>query len=127
MRKTAITLGVVLLVSMMICTASLLTVQKSMDHIDDLRVKSYQQAASGDAKGAMETLVTIASHWEKALPLLEVLSSHDDMHDVSKAIIDAQICLEFGEMDDCCRTLRLMGETLEHIRNMEAMRMSNLY
>lgn len=47
----------------------------------------------------MECLTSFASRWQSATPLLEMLTSHDDLHEVAAQLVDAQVCLENGELD----------------------------
>ena len=38
--------------------------------------------------------------------------------------MDARVCLESGDFDDCYRALAQLGEALHHIREMEAVSLS---
>ena len=58
---------------------------------------------------------------------MEMLTSHDSLHEVYSELVDARVCLESGDYDDCYRALAQLGEALRHIREMEAVSLSNLY
>ena len=58
---------------------------------------------------------------------MEMLTSHDDLHEVYADVVDARVCLEQGDRDDCFRALAQLGEALHHIGEMEAVSLSNLY
>ncbi len=127
MRSTTIAMIIVVALSMALCTLSLLSVRRAVGEMDILRVRAGEQARAGDLIAAEESLVAIANRLQKARATLEILTSHDDLHEVMLQIADARVCLEFEEMSEFQRTLALMGETLSHIRDMEEPTLANLY
>ena len=58
---------------------------------------------------------------------LELLASHDALHEVQSSIAEAQICLECEDRDDFLRTMSQTAQGLAHLRDEEALRLSNLY
>ena len=72
-------------------------------------------------------MVEMAVLWRKKEPFLEVMTSHDAIHEVKLGIIEAQICLECGDHDDFLRTISIAGEGLEHMESVEMLSLSNLY
>lgn len=126
MRSTRIALIAVVALAILICLASAKYVRSTVESMDDHRVRALEMARAGDNAGAMEQLVQLAGRWEDATPILEVLASHEDLHEVSRELTDAQVCLENGDLDDCFRALMQLGEALKHIDELERLRLSNL-
>ncbi len=127
MRSTLIALIVVVALAVALCAVSPAQVRNVTEERDILRVQAAELARTGDNMGAMECLTSFASRWQSATPLLEMLTSHDDLHEVAAQLVDAQVCLENGDLDDCFRALAQLGEALRHIQDMEALTLSNLY
>ena len=127
MRSTLIALIVVVAVAISLCALSQAQVRVVTEEMDLLRVEAAELARAGDNMGAMECLTRFASRWQSVTPLLEMLTSHDDLHEVASELVDAQVCLENGDLDDCFRSLAQLGEALRHIQDMEALTLSNLY
>lgn len=127
MRSTLIALIVVVALAVALCALSQAQVRNVTEEMDILRVQAAELARTGDNMGAMECLTSFASCWQSATPLLEMLTSHNDLHEVAAQLVDAQVCLENGDLDDCFRALAQLGEALRHIQDMEALTLSNLY
>lgn len=81
----------------------------------------------GNVIAAREGLTALANLWAQRATLLEMLCAHDDLHEVKERIIQAQICISYTDMEDFYANVSLIGEALEHIRDGEALRLSNLY
>lgn len=127
MRRTLLLTACVLIVSLSICTASLLTLTQILDQARALRSEAILAVEEDNPTRAAEIMVELAELWKEKENLLEVLTSHDALHEVKTGIIEAQICLECGDHDDFLRTISLVGEGLEHISGVEAISVSNLY
>ena len=56
-----------------------------------------------------------------------MLCDHEDLHDVKREIIDAQASIEFGIEDDFYQAIYRFGEGIEHIADVESLRLANLY
>lgn len=127
MRSTRIALVVVVLLAVGLCTFSYISIHQVTDAVDALRIEVQTLVQEGDNTGAMEKLVEIANRWEESMPILEILTSHDVLHEAIKELVDAQVCLENGDIDDCLRSLAQLGEVFNHVRDMEEISLTNLY
>lgn len=127
MRRTLLLTACVLIVSLSICTISLLTLTQILDQARALRSEAILAVEEDNPTRAAEIMVELAELWKEKENLLEVLTSHDALHEVKTGIIEAQICLECGDHDDFLRTISVVGEGLEHISDVEAISVSNLY
>ena len=113
--------------ALLICLFSLVSVANVAGEVERLRLETLELVLEGENAGARERLTQLAAHWEGHTFLLEMISSHDDVHEVTSAIIDARVCLEMGDTDDLIRVLEQLGTALEHIRSVQSVRLSNLY
>ena len=127
MRTTLIALIVVVLAAVALCAFAQARVCAVVEEMDLLRVEAETRARAGDDTGAAECLTRLAGRWQEERAAMEMLTSHDDLHEVAAQLVDAQVCLENGDMDDCLRALAQLGEALRHIEDMEALTLSNLY
>ena len=123
MRTTLIALIIVVLAAVSLCAFSQARVCGVVEEMDILRVEAETRARAGDNTGAAECLTRLASRWQEERAAMEMLTSHD----VYSELVDARVCLESGDFDDCYRALAQLGEALHHIREMEAVSLSNLY
>jgi len=127
MRRTLILTLAVLAAALLVCTASMLALNDAVDRADELQSLAVLAAEEGDASNAKTLLAELARFWEERAALMETLTNHDALHDVSAAIAEAQICLECEDHDDFLRTMSHLSAGLTHLRDEEAVRWSNLY
>ena len=127
MRSTAVALVIVVALSMALCAFSYFSIRNAVSSMDDLRVRALEQVDAGEIPAARETLVNMANKLQSSRALLEVLSSHDVINDAMRELVDAQICLEFGDEVEFRRALAQLGQTLERLNALEEVSLSNLY
>lgn len=127
MRRTLILTLAVLAAACAVCVLSMHTLNRAVDRAEQLRGEAMlaeEENRISDAKGAMTAL---AEFWRRKSRLLEMVASHDALHEVQSAIDEAQICLECEDRDDFLRCMAIVGENLNHIRDEQSPRLSNLY
>ena len=112
MRRTLILTLAVLACALAVCVFSLST-------LNDTVGQAQQRAA--------ELLARLAGLWADRAGLMEMLASHDALHDVGAAIAEARICLECRDHDDFLRTMSAVEAGLSHLKDEEAVRWANLY
>lgn len=127
MRRLTITTAAVLAACLMLCTWSLIAINAILDEAHEYTVEVFVQMEQGNVIAAREGLTALANLWAQRATLLEMLCAHDDLHEVKERIIQAQICISYTDMEDFYANVSLIGEALEHIRDGEALRLSNLY
>lgn len=127
MKRLAIMVTAVLIVSLAICTAGLTILNRTLDRAHAMTMEICMDMEQGNEAAAKETLVKLANYWKDHLSLLEVFCDHDDLHEVQERIIQAEICVRYTDMEDFYASVMLIGEGLEHICDEEALRISNLY
>ena len=127
MRRTILITLTTLLISMILCTLSRISVHRVVNHARHLRTEAIEAMDAQEVQRAETVLVELAVFMEDKQPLLEVLCEHDDLHEIKAAIIDAQASIEFGITDDFYQAIYRFGEGLEHIADVESLRLTNFY
>ena len=127
MRRTLILTLAVLSCALAVCWVSRGTLNATVDEARLLHDQALLAENSGDSGRAVELLVRLAQLWRDREGLLELLASHDALHDVAAAIAEARICLECRDHDDFLRTMSTVNMGLEHLMDEEAVRWENLY
>ena len=127
MRRTLILTLAVLACALAVCWFSRGTLNATVERARLLHDQALLAENGGDSERAVELLVRLAQLWRDREGLLELLASHDALHDVAAAIVEARICLECRDHDDFLRTMSTVAMGLEHLMDEEAVRWENLY
>ena len=125
-RTIAITLAA-LLFAAGICTASNRIINRVVDHARHLRTEAIDAMDDDDIQRAEQMLVELAEYIAGHQFWLEVFCAHEDLHDIKVQLIDAQASIDFGSREDFYQAIYRFGEGLEHIADVENIRLSNLY
>ena len=113
--------------ALLLCLFALFSVTSAIGEVERLRVETIERVQDGAYRAAGERLVQLASRWQAHAGMLEMISSHDDVHEATAAILDAQVCLEMKDIDDTLRALEQLGMGLEHIVSIQRVSWRNLY
>ena len=127
MKRLLITTVTVFALCLALCIWSLITLNGILDEAHEYTVEVFVQMEQGNVAAAREGLVALANLWEEKETLMEVLCAHDDLHAVKERIIEAKICVSYTDMEDFYANVSLIGEAIEHIKDGEALRLTNLY
>ena len=127
MKSLIIKTCAVLAFAMVFCTISKVSVTRVVDRARHLRTEAIEQVDRSDTRGAAETLAALAGYIKENNGWLEMLCEHEDLAEIKDQIIDARTSLEFGDRDDFYQAVSRLGERLEHIADIERMKLSNLY
>lgn len=127
MKRLTIMVAVTLVLSLAVCTAGLYALNRVLDQAHSMTTDICMHMERGNEAAAEEGLVHLATFWEEHLSLLEMLCEHDDLHEVQERIIQAENCARYTDMEDFFVSVMLIGESVEHIRDEEALRLTNLY
>ena len=118
---------IVLMASLGVMTAGLLYLNRAVTRATALGSEAVLAVQMSRGDSAAETMVALAEFWRTRTPVLEMLADHDALHEVQTGIAEAQICLECDDHDDFLRCMVIVDGALSHIRDEEALRLSNLY
>ena len=127
MRRTLILTLTVLACALAICVFSLSTLNDTVGQAQQLHSQAMLAAEGGDGDRAAELLARLAGFWTDRAGLMEMLASHDALHEVGAAIAEARICLECRDHYDFLRTMSAGEAGLSHLKDEEAVRWANLY
>ena len=112
---------------MILCTISKVSVTRVVDRARHLRTQAIERVEEKHADAAIETLVELADYIKDSNGWLEMLCEHEDLAEIKEQIIDARTSLEFDDSDDFYQAISRFGERLEHIADVERLKLSNLY
>lgn len=127
MRRTILLTAIVFVLSMLACTFSTIAITRVVDHAQELRSAAVIAMDSGAIQETEEALAALATYLEEHQGWLEILLDHEELHDIKNEIIEAQLGLEFGIIDDFYQCIAKVGEGLKHIESIESISLSNLY
>ncbi len=126
-KRLLITTVIVFTACIVLCTWSLIALNGILDEAHEYTVEVFAQMEQGNVTAAREGLIALANLWDERMTLMELICAHDDLHEVKERIIEAEICVSYTDMEDFYANVSLIGEALEHIREGEALRLTNLY
>lgn len=126
MRRTLITMLVVLALSVCICMVDVLLIHHVTGEIDEMRVDVLRLVEAGDGQGAQVQLAQLAEMWSRHERTLEILAPHEDLHRITELIIEGDANLEAGDHDDFNRSMALLGEAIRHLYEEERLILSNV-
>ena len=127
MKRTLILTLTVFILSLSVCAGTSAALGRIIEETRYLHNEAVRFVENNEPEKAAEIMVQLAALWREKEPFLEMITSHDAIHEVKLGIIEAQICLECGDHDDFLRTISITGEGLEHMDSVESLSLSNLY
>lgn len=117
----------VLALALGLCIGARMALGDAVDEAQRLRSEAILAAQEGRGDDAKALMLNLAVAWKGHRVALEMLASHDALHEVQSAIAEGQICLECEDHDDFLRVLSNLDMALEHLRDEQALRWENLY
>lgn len=127
MRRMTAIVACVLAASLALCGVSKYQIDRFCERARHLRTQAIEFMDAGEIQQTEVTLTALAAHLERNQGWLEMLCDHDDLHNIKAEVIDAQASVEFGIEDDFYQAVYRFGEGVEHIADVESIRLSNLY
>lgn len=122
---------IILVISMFIlsiamCLFSMLFVRNTMDNLDHNRIRVVMYVEQGHREEGDALLTSMLTYVSARQALLEILTPHDDLHEMVTQLTDARVSLSINDMDDFKQAIMLFQEYVEHIRTHEALTLSNI-
>lgn len=127
MRATFISMCAVLVVSLALCGVSMYLHFTAIDKMDGLCEGALECVRADDVEGAKRQVKSLRESFDDTSTMLELLSDHDELHEILSCIVDARVALECEDVDDAYQALSRMQGVLEHLRDHESMSFANLY
>ena len=115
-----------LVLSIAISAVSMIFVNSVMDSLDSARIEAVLNVENGNTDEAIAKITAMLTEIEEKNPILEILTPHDDLHDMLTQLVEAKVSLTIGDMDDFDQKISLFRENVEHIRSHEALTISNI-
>jgi len=125
-RVTFVAMILVLLLAIAVCWVSLAFTEHVVGEIDVMRVKVLELQERGDMPAAQEQLTQLSAAWARYAKLLEMTSSHEDLHSITELIISADSDLRNGDIKDYRRSMALLGELIDHILDVQRLMITNV-
>ena len=126
MRATLISMLTVALLAVGICVFSVCLIGHVAGEMEGMRTEVMNLADAGEISGAKERLKQMAQMWSRHEEALAVLSSHEDLHEVTALLIEGDANLAADDLDDFERSMALLGEAIHHLREEEKLSFSNV-
>ena len=127
MRATFISMCAVLIASLALCGVSMYAHFTAIDEMNGLCEGALECVKADDVEGARRQVKALRKSFDDTSAMLELLSDHDELHEVLNCIVDARVALEWEDVDDAYQALARMKGVLEHLRDHESMSFANLY
>ena len=113
------------LVAMLIVTA-LIRMDQVTDEMEEMRMMVMDLAEAGDIEGAKAELGQMAGAWSRHEQVMEMLAPHEQLHEITVLIIEGDANLTAGDRDDFNRSMALLGEAVNHLREEEQLKLTNI-
>ncbi len=127
MKRTCIGAMILLILSFVVCFGSTMLIHATLDEMENLHEATLSCTDEEDKDGAIEHLVQLGTVWSKASPWMEMLTSHEDIHNVREQIVSSKALLEHDDLAQYHQCMALLRESIDHIRRHESMTLSNLF
>jgi hypothetical protein len=126
MRSKLIGIISVAVVAVSFAIACLLVVQHAVGQVEKLSMEAQDLVEQGKTEDAIAKMTQLASEWKRHQQFLELLVSHDEMHTVVERYTEAEVNLKRDHLDDYFKSMALLQEMLDHIRDQERVRWGNV-
>lgn len=126
MRTMLFSALIAALLAIGVCAGGVAYVDEATDELSDLAIELMRYAEAEDYERAEETITIMANQWARRRPLLEMLTDHDDLHDVTERLVESRIHLKFRHANDFYHSMALLDESLRHMRDGEQLSIANL-
>lgn len=126
MRAKLIGVISVAVVAVAFAITCMLVVQHAVGQVEKLSMEAQDLVEQGKKEDAIAKMTQLASEWKRHQQFLELLISHDEMHTVVERYTEAEVNLRRDHMDDYFKSMALLEEMLDHIRDQEKVRWGNV-
>lgn len=102
-------------------------VYRVMTELDEMRKECMQYTLSENRESALLCAREMLSVIEKNAPVLEMLTPHEDLHDLILQLNDVSVSLEINDLDDYRKAISLFEENIKHLISHESISFSNIF
>jgi hypothetical protein len=126
MRAKLIGVIAVAVVAVSFCLVCLFVVSHAVGQMEELSMEAQDLVEQGQIDEAVAKMTQLAVEWERHKQFLEIMISHDEMHEVVERYTEAEINLKRNRLDEYFQSMALLQEMLDHIREQEKVRWGNV-
>ena len=126
MRSKLVGVIAVTVVAVTFAIVCMLVVQHAAAQAEKYAMEAQDLVEQGLTEDAAAKMTQLASEWKRHQPFLEMLISHDEMHAVVERYTEATVSLRRDHLDDYFKSMALLQEMLDHIRDQERIRWGNV-
>ena len=127
MKNRIIILFASAVLAVTVCVFSNFYVTKSMKTLNRMRNEAIKHSEKHDFEKALSKTEEMIAFIEKRSTVLEMLTPHEDLHDLIIALNDAHISLEIEDMDDYTKAISLFEENINHLIAHESISVNNVF
>ena len=125
--KTMLTAALIVAVATgAICGWGISYIDEATDELSDMAMQLMDHAAAENYSAAAETITMMANRWERDKPVLEMLTDHDALHEVTEHLVQGQTHLRYRHANDFYQSMALLNESLRHLRDAEKLSITNI-
>lgn len=126
MRAMFVAMCAVLILALGTCTISMRLQFRMLDALEKQCGGAISCVLDDDIAGAMEYVQHMKLTVEKSTRFMEMVASHDQLHEALGNITDAQVALECEDMDDAYQALAELEGVIDHMRAHETLSLENI-
>lgn len=126
MKAMAWLMSIVFALTLGVCLLSMRLQFRVLDTMEKHCGEAIACVLAEDIPGAMEHTHALHTAVEKSSRFMEMVASHDQLHEALGSIKEAQVALECGDVDDAYQALAALEGTLEHLRDHETLSIANI-
>ncbi len=126
MKAAFISMWVVLIISVVLCLMSMYIHADVLDRMDILCDSAIECVRSDEKESAGMYAEKLEKTFGGRKVVLEMLASHNDIHETMNCVTDAKVALECGDMDDAYQALIRLKGMISHLRDHEGLSLANL-
>ena len=126
MKAAFIAMCAVLATAVALCFLSMYIHHDVLGRMDYICEEAVNAVRADDEETALECAERLEEIFEGRQDALEMLASHNDLHETLNCITDAKVALECGDMDDAYQALVRLQGMITHLHDHERFSLANL-
>lgn len=126
MRTMLISALAVLVATLGICCWGIDSIDETVDEMSDMALQLMHYAEMEAYADAQDIITIMANAWQRALPVLNLLTDHDDLHEIGDLLAESEVFLKFRHANDFYHSMALLDESLQRLRENERLTLGNL-
>jgi len=126
MKAAFAAMCIVLAAALGMCMLSMHVHERALGLMEPVCARAIAAVRADDGGEAARAVAEMDEIMQRCSGTLEMLASHNDLHDTMTCLRDAKVALECGDMDDAYQALARLQGMLEHLLEHERLTVENL-